>query len=61
MKWKSIYLRLLILSSLATLVITVGFPREGFAQKKYWKIGTAGSGGTFAPFGREIGFNRVIG
>jgi TRAP-type uncharacterized transport system substrate-binding protein len=47
MKWKSIYLRLLILSSLATLVITVGFPREGFAQKKYWKIGTAGSGGTF--------------
>lgn len=54
MKWKSIYLRLLILSSLATLVIAVGFPREGFAQKKYWKIGTAGSGGTFYFVGSGI-------
>jgi TRAP transporter TAXI family solute receptor len=56
MKCKKICWRLLILSLLATLVMAAGFPKEVYAQRKYqyWKIGTAGSGGTFYYVGSGI-------
>ena len=54
MKGKNWRCGILILSSLGLLVIFAGFPRESLAQKKYWKIGTAGSGGTFYYVGSGI-------
>lgn len=47
-------LRMVIFSLLAALLIVAGFPQEGSAQKKFWKIGTAGSGGTFYYLGSGI-------
>ena len=45
---------MIILSLLGTLLILAGFPQEGSAQKKFWRIGTAGSGGTFYYLGSGI-------
>jgi len=45
---------MVVLTLLGALVIVAGFPQEGSAQKKYWRIGTAGSGGTFFYLGSGI-------
>jgi TRAP transporter TAXI family solute receptor len=54
MERKIFYCKMIVLSLLGALVIVVGFPQEGSAQKKFWKIGTAGSGGTFYYLGSGI-------
>ncbi len=54
MEKKRIYARLGMLAVLGTVVMVIGFPENGLAQKKYWKLGTAGSGGTFYYVGSGI-------
>ncbi|MBM4330586.1 MAG: TAXI family TRAP transporter solute-binding subunit [Deltaproteobacteria bacterium] len=45
---------MVVLTLLGALLMVAGFPQEGSAQKKFWKIGTAGSGGTFYFLGSGI-------
>jgi len=54
MERKNFYFKMIVLSLLGTLVIVGGFSQEASAQKKFWKIGTAGSGGTFYYLGSGI-------
>jgi TRAP transporter TAXI family solute receptor len=54
MKEKMNFNKLQLLPFLAILVIAIGFPGESYAQKQYWKIGTAGSGGAFYFLGSGI-------
>lgn len=54
MEWKRIGNKSIILLFLLALIMALGFPGEGYAQKRYWKIGTAGSGGTFYYVGSGI-------
>jgi uncharacterized protein len=45
---------MILVSILGVVLMIGGFPQEGSAQKKFWKIGTAGSGGTFYYLGSGI-------
>jgi TRAP transporter TAXI family solute receptor len=54
MKGKIMDKRVILAAILGALLIVAGFPQEGIAQKKFWKIGTAGSGGTFFYLGSGI-------
>jgi TRAP transporter TAXI family solute receptor len=46
--------RMFLAAILGALLIVSGFASDGHAQRQFWKIGTAGSGGTFYYLGSGI-------
>ncbi len=54
MKARNIFSRIVIFSAIGSLILIAGLPQEGNAQKAFWKLGTAGSGGTFYFLGSGI-------